>query len=84
MFWETQFLAISASLVLKFELSPAKLGDSVRPRIFFDPKIEKLRLRVEKMRGRTESTNFDVLISNFNTRGAEIAKNAVFQSTEKN
>ena len=45
--------------------------------------IGKLRFWVEKMRGRTESTNFDVLISNFNTRDAEMAKNGVSQNIEK-
>ena len=35
-------------------------------------KIEKLCFWVEKMRGRTESTNFDTLVSNFDTRRAEM------------
>ena len=34
MLWETPFLAISASLVLKFEISASKLVDWLRPRIF--------------------------------------------------
>ena len=34
MLWELSFLAISASLVLKFEISASKLVDSLRPHIF--------------------------------------------------
>ena len=35
-----------------------------------------------KMRGRSESTNLDELISNFNTRDAEVAENGVSQQSK--